>query len=66
MLLESQQREIWKEEDTLLGIWEGRAKVPEPAGVLTDGGEVYDVVYKKQFKGPQCRKGARLAWQRSQ
>lgn len=47
MLLENHGREIHKEEDALLVTWEGREKVPEPAG-----GEVCDVVYKKQFKGP--------------
>lgn len=48
MLLKSHQKEIHqKEEDTLLRIWEGRERDPGPAGVLTDGGEVHDVVYKK-------------------
>lgn len=59
MLLENHGREIHKEEDALLVTWEGREKVPEPAG-----GEVCDMVYKKQFKGPPCRKGTWLVWQR--
>lgn len=66
MLLENHGREIHKEKDALLVTWEGREKVPEPAGGLTDRGEVRDVVYKKQFEGPPCRKGTWLVWQSSQ
>lgn len=66
VLLESHQREIRKEEDTLMVTWEGREKIPEPAGGLTDGGEVCDMVYKKQFKSPHCRKGTWLVWRRGQ
>ena len=38
VLLENHQREIQKEEDTLLVTWEGRERVSDPAGGLTDGG----------------------------